>query len=99
MSSTWQDVDKLAGKCYKDGIFNSPFETPYLEPVKACTFDGKHLNFPLKHKEWVSYSEKLLNDFDKVFRNELKPNWENLAFRLESDFKSGIFGGFPKVWW
>jgi hypothetical protein len=82
MSKTWQDVDKLAGQCYKDGKYKSLFDIPYLEPVKACTYDGKLLNYLYKHKEWELYSEDLLNDFDKVYKDEIKPIWQNLKFHL-----------------
>ena len=98
MSKTWQDVDKLAGECYKAGKYDNKFDIPNLEPVTACTYDGKLLNYPYTHKEWEEYSENLLNEFDQIYRNEKLPVWNNLKFRLETDFKAGIFGGFPKIW-
>ena len=63
---TWQEVDKLTGKTYREGKFNSPFTIPHEQPVRAVTFDGKFVKYPRTHAEWQNYSAELLIIFDKV---------------------------------
>ena len=95
---SWLDVDKLAGKSFREGKFENNNNEPYKQPVQAVTFDGKKQLYPRTHSEWQKYSSELLTLFDEVWRNEKVPVWSNLKFRLESDFRAGIWAGFLETW-
>ena len=95
---SWQQVDKLAGETFKKGLFKSEPGNPCYKTVDSISFDGKIRKYPFTHEEWLEYSNKLLIEFDEIWRDEKIPIWENLNFRSENNFRAGIWGGFCQIW-
>ena len=97
--NNWQEVDKLVSQAIKNGtIYMKTFNNTPKAAIRAITFKGKEKAKPRLHGEWEHYSNDLLNRFDDVLNNKEIPNWENLLFRNEEDFKSGSFGLYPSIW-
>ena len=95
----WQDVDKLVSQAVRDGIIHhKTFDNTPKAEIRAISFDGKLRAKPKRFDEWETYSNELLNRFDKVLNNLEIPKWDNLSFRFEDDFKAGSFGLYPSIW-
>ena len=67
---SWQQVDKLAGETFKKGLFKSEPGNPCYKNVDSISFDGKIRKYPFTHEEWLEYSNKLLIEFDEIWRDE-----------------------------
>ena len=97
--NSWQEVDKLVSQAVKNGTIHAKtFNNTPKAAIRAITFKGKEVQKPRLHEEWKNYSNELLIRFDKVFNDIEIPNWDNLFFRNEEDFKSGSFGLYPSIW-
>ena len=97
--STWQDVDKAVETAVKSGdIHFKTFDNTPKAEIRAISYDGIHRDSPRKFLDWKNYSHKLLDRFNDVLNDIEIPNWDNLSFRNEDDFKSGSFGLFPSIW-
>jgi hypothetical protein len=95
---SWLEVDKLTGKTFWEGKFKSPFIIPHEQPVRAVTYNGIFKKYPRTFTEWQNYSGELLILFDKVWKDQVQPNWNMLNFRFKEDFRAGIWAGFTATW-
>ena len=94
----WQDVDKIVNQAYRDGrIHEKTFDNTPKAAIRAITFNGELHKKPNGFSEWENYSNELLNRFNLIIDGSEIPNWNNLLFRLEDDFKSGTFGLYPSI--
>ena len=97
--NNWQDVDKLVSQAVKNGdIHMKTFDNTPKAEIRAITFKGEEKSKPRRHEEWKNYSSELLNRFNNVLNNYEKPDWNNLCFRNEDDFRAGSFGLYPSIW-
>ena len=94
----WQQVDQLVKRSLKNGeIRPKSWENTPLNPITAVKYDSDEGEL-WGHQRWLENSVEMLELYDKVDKNEITPKWEMLNFRLEKDFRAGIFSEFVQFW-
>ena len=96
---TWHDVDKSVENAVKSGkIHYKTADNTTKGNIRAITYKDVEYKKPGNFNDWKLYSHKLLDDFQDIIENKKTPNWDNLLFRNEDDFRSGTFGLYPEIW-
>ena len=96
---TFKELDQKVRQSVKQGKIHTkrPENRPDTD-VPACTINGEHLDWPLKHSEWLEYSFCLLDMFELTTKGYITPKWEYINFRSSKHFKGGVFSYYTPVW-
>jgi hypothetical protein len=96
---SFEKLDQKIYELVKNGkIHEKRHENTPRTDISPETIYGDKLEWPKTHKQWLEYSYDLLDMFDLCKNGFIKPNWDILIYRSETEFKSGIFSEFSPIW-
>ena len=96
--SEWQKVDGLVKESLKQGkIYRKSLKNTQYANIRRIKYDGTGIE-SWTHQKWLENSVDMLDLLGQVEQKSLKPKWEQINFRHESDFRGGIFSAFSRFW-
>ena len=93
-AKTWEEIAAEVTKEKQAGTFN-PLPRNIIRPVTLI--ESNEIG-PRTLLEWRIYETKLLERIERVIKGIERPRWEDLFFKKEADFISGIWTKNTDVW-
>ena len=82
----------------KQALESGLFDTRTRTGCQAVTYDGKLLDYPYTHEEWLTTCFQLWDKIHAVAEGKLKPSWDMLPFRSEKDYFCNSFQTSLQLW-